>query len=134
MVNHRAFDEIMQAGAHVNVNARAPQDANEILILKDLPGEVMDAAARVGCGACVACCQKSSAMSFVSERVSQLNLLPHGKVEAHRRAKAMISKMDELGLRNWTNTRVCEAECPKNVSISQIVRLNCSFLAAKLKE
>jgi succinate dehydrogenase / fumarate reductase iron-sulfur subunit len=124
----------MQAGGYVNVNTGAPQDANAILIPKDVADEAMDAAACVGCGACVAACKNGSAMLFVSAKVSQLNLLPQGKVEAHRRAKAMLSKMDELGFGNCTNTRACEAECPKNISISHIARLNRSFIAAKLKD
>ena len=88
----------------------------------------------IGCGACVAACKNGSAMLFVSAKVSQLALLPQGKVEAARRAKAMLSKMDELGFGNCTNTRACEAECPKLVSISNIARLNREFIAAKLKD
>ena len=88
----------------------------------------------IGCGACVAACKNGSAMLFVSAKVSQLNLLPQGKPEALRRAKAMLSKMDELGFGNCTNTRACEAECPKNVSISNIARLNRDFIIAKLKD
>ena len=87
-----------------------------------------------GCGACAAACKNGSAMLFVSAKVSQLNLLPQGKVEAARRAKAMLSKMDELGFGNCTNTRACEAECPKNISISNIARLNRDFILAKLKD
>ena len=86
------------------------------------------------CGACVAACKNGSAMLFVSAKVSQLNLLPQGKPEALRRAKAMLSKMDELGFGNCTNTRACEAECPKNISISNIARLNRDFIIAKLKD
>lgn len=134
IVDRDAFDKIMQAGGYVNVNTGAPQDANAILIAKDVADEAMDAAACVGCGACVAACKNGSAMLFVSAKVSQLNLLPQGKVEAHRRAKAMLYKMDELGFGNCTNTRACEAECPKNISISHIARLNRNFIAAKLKD
>ena len=94
----------------------------------------MDCATCIGCGACVAACKNGSAMLFVSAKVSQLALLPQGKVEAARRAKAMLSKMDELGFGNCTNTRACEAECPKLVSISNIARLNREFIAAKLKD
>ena len=96
--------------------------------------EAMDAASCIGCGACVAACKNGSAMLFVSAKVSQLNLLPQGKPEALRRAKAMLSKMDELGFGNCTNTRACEAECPKNISISNIARLNRDFIIAKLKD
>ena len=83
----------------------------------------MDAAACIGCGACAAACKNGSAMLFVSAKVSQLALLPQGRVEAARRAKAMVAKMDELGFGNCTNTRACEVECPKNISISNIARL-----------
>ena len=105
-----------------------------ILIPKPVADEAMDAASCIGCGACVAACKNGSAMLFVSAKVSQLNLLPQGKPEALRRAKAMLSKMDELGFGNCTNTRACEAECPKNISISNIARLNRDFIIAKLKD
>ena len=94
----------------------------------------MDAAACIGCGACAAACKNGSAMLFVSAKVSQLALLPQGRVEAARRAKAMVAKMDELGFGNCTNTRACEMECPKNISVSNIARLNREFLCAKLKD
>ena len=94
----------------------------------------MDAAACIGCGACVAACKNGSAMLFVAAKVSQLALLPQGKVEAARRAKAMVQKMDELGFGNCTNTGACEAECPKNISITHIARLNREFLKAKFKD
>ena len=90
----------------------------------------MDAAACIGCGACVAACKNSSAMLFVAAKVSHLALLPQGKIEGSRRAKNMIAKMDELGFGSCTNTGACEAECPKNVSISNISRLNREFLTA----
>ena len=125
---------IMQAGGYVSVPTGAPQDANAILIPKPIADEAMDAASCIGCGACVAACKNGSAMLFVSAKVSQLNLLPQGKPEALRRAKAMLAKMDELGFGNCTNTRACEAECPKNVSISNIARLNRDFIRAKLKD
>ncbi|KAA6315117.1 succinate dehydrogenase/fumarate reductase iron-sulfur subunit, partial [termite gut metagenome] len=134
MVDRRAYDKIMQAGGYVSINTGAPQDANAILIPKDVADEAMDAAACIGCGACVAACKNGSAMLFVSAKVSQLNRLPQGKVEASRRAKAMLAKMDELGFGNCTNTRACEAECPKSISISHIAKLNRDFIKAKLKE
>ena len=121
MVDRTAYDKIMQAGGYVSVRTGAPQDANAILIAKPIADEAMDAASCIGCGACVAACKNGSAMLFVSAKVSQLNLLPQGKPEALRRAKAMLSKMDELGFGNCTNTRACEAECPKNISISKDV-------------
>lgn len=94
----------------------------------------MDAAACIGCGACAAACKNGSAMLFLSAKVSQLALLPQGRPEAARRAKAMIAKMDELGFGNCTNTRACEMECPKNISISHIARLNREFIKAKCKD
>src|SRR5574344_2616484 len=134
MVDRTAFDKIMQAGGYVNINTGAPQDANAILISKEIADEAMDSASCIGCGACVAACKNGSAMLFLSAKVSQLALLPQGKVEAARRAKAMVSKMDELGFGNCTNTGACEAECPKNISISNIARLNREFISAKLKD
>lgn len=134
MVDRTSYDKIIQAGGYVSVNTGAPQDANAILISKDIAEESMDAASCIGCGSCVAACKNGSAMLFVSAKVSQLNLLPQGKIEAHRRAKAMVAKMDELGFGNCTNTRACEAECPKSIKISNIARLNRDFIIAKLKD
>lgn len=134
MVDRGAFDKIMQAGGYVSVNTGGVPDANAIPIPKANADEAMDAASCIGCGACVATCKNGSAMLFVSAKVSQLALLPQGRVEAARRAKAMLSKMDELGFGNCTNTGACEAECPKNVSIANIARLNREFIKAKLKD
>ena len=134
MVDRGAYDKIMQAGGYVSVNTGGIPDANAVPIPKPVADEAMDAAACIGCGACVAACKNGSAMLFVSAKVSQLALLPQGKVEAARRAKAMLAKMDELGFGNCTNTRACEAECPKCISISNIARLNREFISAKLKD
>ena len=134
MVDRRAYDKIMQAGGYVSINTGGVPDANAIPISKEKADLAMDAAACIGCGACVAACKNGSAMLFVSAKVSQLALLPQGQVEAERRAKAMLSKMDELGFGNCTNTRACEAECPKCISISNIARLNREFISAKLKD
>ena len=134
MVDRSAYDKIMQAGGYVSVNTGGIPDANAIPIAKPIADEAMDAAACIGCGACVAACKNGSAMLFVSAKVSQLALLPQGQVEAARRAKAMLAKMDELGFGNCTNTRACEAECPKCVSISNIARLNREYLKAKLAD
>ena len=134
MVDRRAYDKIMQAGGYVSINTGGVPDANAIPISKEKADLAMDAASCIGCGACVAACKNGSAMLFVSAKVSQLALLPQGQVEAARRAKAMLSKMDELGFGNCTNTRACEAECPKCISISNIARLNREFIAAKLKD
>ena len=134
VVDRGAFDKILQAGGFISVNTGAPQDANAIPIPKKAADESMDAAACVGCGACVATCKNGSAMLFVAARVSSLALLPQGKVEAAARVKSMIAKMDELGFGSCTNTRACEMECPKHVKISHIARLNREFLSAKLKD
>lgn len=134
MVNRNAYDQIIQAGGYVSVNTGGIPDANAIPIPKKDADEAMDAAACIGCGACAAACKNGSAMLFVSAKVSQLALLPQGKIEAAARAKAMVAKMDELGFGNCTNTRACEAECPKSISISHIARLNREFLKAKLKD
>jgi len=133
MVNRGAFDKILQAGGFISVNTGGVPDANSIPISKDAADEAMDAASCIGCGACVATCKNSSAMLFVSAKVSQLALLPQGKLEASRRAKNMIATMDELGFGNCTNTGACEVECPKNISIAHIARLNREFLVANLK-
>lgn len=133
MVDRGAYDKIIQAGGYVNVNTGGVPDANSTPISKIDADEAMDSASCIGCGACAAACKNGSAMLFVSAKVSQLALLPQGRVEAAARAKAMVSKMDELGFGNCTNTRQCEAECPKGISISNIARLNREFLKATLK-
>ena len=133
MVERTAFDKILQAGGFISVNTGNAQDANAIPIPKHKADEAMDGAACIGCGACVATCKNSSAMLFVSSKVSQLALLPQGKPEAVRRAKAMVAKMDELGFGHCTNTGACEVECPKGISLDHISRLNREFLAANLK-
>ncbi|MCH5329145.1 MAG: succinate dehydrogenase/fumarate reductase iron-sulfur subunit [Coprobacter sp.] len=134
MVDRSAFDKIMQAGGYVSVNTGGVPDANSIPIPKADADEAMESASCIGCGACVAACKNGSAMLFVSAKVSQFALLPQGRTEAARRAKAMLAKMDELGFGNCTNTGACEAECPKNVSITNIARLNRQFIKAKLKD
>jgi succinate dehydrogenase / fumarate reductase iron-sulfur subunit len=132
VVDRRAYDKIMQAGGYVSVNTGGVPDANAIPISKIAADEAMDAASCIGCGACAAACKNGSAMLFVAAKVSQLALLPQGKVEAARRAKAMLGKMDELGFGNCTNTGACAAECPKSVSLAHIARLNREFICAKL--
>lgn len=131
VVDRNAFDKILQAGGFISVRTGSAQDANAILVPHDKAEESMDAAACVGCGACVATCRNGSAMLFVAARVSSLALLPQGKIESSRRAKAMVAKMDELGFGNCTNTRACEMECPKGISVAHIARLNREFLKAK---
>jgi succinate dehydrogenase / fumarate reductase, iron-sulfur subunit len=134
IVDRGAFDKILQAGGFISVNTGGTPDANSILVQRDKAEEAMDAAACIGCGACVAACKNSSAMLFVAAKVSHLALLPQGKIEASRRAQNMVAKMDELGFGSCTNTGACEAECPKNVSISNIARLNREFLCAYIKQ
>ncbi len=134
IVDRRAFDKIIAAGGYVSVNTGGIPDANAIAIPKKDADDAMDSASCIGCGACVAACKNGSAMLFVSAKVSQLALLPQGRVEGARRAKAMVAKMDELGFGNCTNTGACEVECPKNISLSNIARLNREFLSAKLKD
>jgi succinate dehydrogenase / fumarate reductase iron-sulfur subunit len=124
MVDRGAFDQIMAAGGFVNVNTGNAPDANAILIGQENAELAMDAAACIGCGACVASCKNASAMLFVSAKVSQLALLPQGQVEAESRALAMVEKMDELGFGNCTNEAECEAQCPKGIKIENIARMN----------
>ena len=133
VVDRSAFDKIIQAGGYTSVNTGGAQDANAILIPKKNADLAMDAAACIGCGACVATCKNASAMLFVSAKVSQLALLPQGQVEARERVAAMVAKMDELGFGTCTNTRACEAECPKQIKISNIARLNREYLGAKFR-
>lgn len=132
MVDRSAFDEIIQAGGYVSVRTGGVPDANNIPIRKEHADLAMDAAACIGCGACVAACKNASAMLFVSAKVSQMALLPQGKVEAARRVQKMVAKMDELGFGNCTNTYACEAECPKEIKVTNIARLNRQFFAAKV--
>ncbi|MFI3323290.1 MAG: succinate dehydrogenase/fumarate reductase iron-sulfur subunit [Rikenellaceae bacterium] len=134
VVNRYAYDEILQAGGYISVRTNSVPDANAIPVSQADAEESMDAAACVGCAACAATCKNGSAMLFVAARVSSLAKLPQGKVEGARRAKAMVAKMDELGFGNCTNTRACETQCPKQISISHIARLNREFLAAKIQD
>jgi succinate dehydrogenase / fumarate reductase iron-sulfur subunit len=134
IVDRTAFEKILQAGGFISVNTGGVPDANTIPVNRDDAEEAMDAAACIGCGACVAACKNSSAMLFVSAKVSHLAKLPQGKVEAASRAKNMVSKMDELGFGGCTNTQACEAECPKSISIANIARLNREYLMARISE
>lgn len=134
IVERNAFDKIMQAGGFISVNAGQTQDANAIPVSKIRSDEAFDAASCIGCGACVAACKNSSAMLFIAAKVSQLALYPQGRVEAKERVKNMVAKMDELGFGSCTNTRACEAECPKGISISHIARLNREYISAKVSD
>ena len=132
MVDRTAFDTIIQAGGYVSINTGGIPDANAIPIKKENADLAMDAAACIGCGACVAACKNASAMLFVSAKVSQFALLPQGKVEAKKRVENMVAVMDEIGFGNCTNTYACEAECPKDISVANIARMNREFIAAKV--
>lgn len=134
IVDRNAFDKIQQAGGYISFNCGGAQDANATPISKVAADEAMDSASCIGCGACVAACKNGSAMLFVSAKVSQFALLPQGQVEAAARVKAMVRKMDELGFGNCTNTGACAAECPKNISLSNIARMNRQYLSAKCKD
>jgi succinate dehydrogenase / fumarate reductase iron-sulfur subunit len=132
VVNRSGFDKIMQAGGFVSVNTGSPVDGNAIPIEKAVAEEAMDAAACIGCGACVAACKNASAMLFLSAKVSQLALLPQGGPERTERVLKMVAAHDEAGFGACTVTQACEAECPKNISISHIARLNREYLRASL--
>ncbi|MDG2387511.1 MAG: succinate dehydrogenase/fumarate reductase iron-sulfur subunit [Flavobacteriaceae bacterium] len=133
-VDRSSFDRIQQAGGFVSVNTSGnTQDANAIPIEKHDADKAFDAAACIGCGACVATCKNASAMLFVSAKVSQYALLPQGKVEATDRVLNMVNQMDEEGFGNCTNTGACEVECPKGISLENIARMNREYLYASLK-
>jgi len=132
VVDRTAFDKIIQAGGYISVSTGGIPDANAIPVSKEKSDLAMDAAACIGCGACVAACKNASAMLFVSAKVSQFALLPQGRVEANERVKRMVEKMDELGFGNCTNTGACEAECPKEISLSNIARMNREYFSAKI--
>jgi succinate dehydrogenase / fumarate reductase iron-sulfur subunit len=129
-VNRSSFDRIMSAGGFVSVNTGNARDANSILIGKEEADESFMSAACIGCGACVAACKNSSAMLFVSAKVSQLSLLPQGQIERKERVQKMVAQMDEEGFGNCTNTGACEAECPKSISLENIARMNREYYSA----
>jgi succinate dehydrogenase / fumarate reductase iron-sulfur subunit len=130
VVDRSALDKIIQAGGYVSVNTGGAPDSNAIPVPQDTAEKAMDAAACIGCGACVAACPNASAMLFTGAKISQLALLPQGKPEAANRAIEMVRRMDELGFGNCTNERECEAECPKEISIVNIARMNREFFKA----
>lgn len=132
IVDRTAFDRIQQAGGYVSVNTGGVPDANEIAVPKKVSDEAFDSAACIGCGACVAACKNSSAMLFVSAKVSQLALLPQGKPERKERVERMVAQMDAEGFGACTNTKACEAECPKNISVTNIARLNREYFSSML--
>jgi succinate dehydrogenase / fumarate reductase iron-sulfur subunit len=130
VVDRSALDKIIQAGGYISVSTGGTPDANVIPVPQEAAEKAMDAAACIGCGACVASCPNASAMLFVGAKVSHLALLPQGIPEAAGRALAMVRKMDECGFGNCTNETECEAECPKEISIRNIARLNREYIKA----
>ena len=131
MVDRTAFDRIIASGGFISVNTGNAQDANNLPIPKVQADSAFEAAACIGCGACVATCKNASAMLFVSAKVSQLAQLPQGQPERYRRVQSMVAQMDAEGFGNCTNTGACEAECPKGISLENIARMNRDFYSAK---
>lgn len=132
IVDRSAFDKIIQAGGYISVNTGSVPEANTVIVPKKNADLAMDAAACIGCGACVAACKNASAMLFVAAKVSHLALLPQGRPEARERVKAMVAEMDRLGFGNCTNTGACEVECPKEITLTNIARLNREYYTAKV--
>ena len=132
VVDRGSFDRIIQAGGYVSVNTGQAQDGNAIPIEQQLASDAFDAATCIGCGACVAACPNASAMLFTSAKVAHLGLLPQGKVEASKRAVAMVDQHDKEGFGLCSNTGACEAECPKEISITNIAKLNREYHSAVL--
>jgi len=133
VVDRESFERIQHAGGYISVNTSGnTQDANALPISKIAADEAMDAAACIGCGACVATCKNSSAMLFVGAKISQYALLPQGQVEAKERVLNMVAQMDKEGFGNCTNTGACEVECPKGISLENIARMNREYLKASL--
>lgn len=131
-VDRSAFDHIIAAGGFISINTGSAPEANSILVPRDAAEAAMDAAACIGCGACVAACKNASAMLFVAAKVAHLGLLPQGQPEHRQRVLSMVEAMDAAGFGNCTNEYECEAECPKNISVSNIARMNREFLRSKL--
>lgn len=132
IVDRSAFDRVMEAGGYVSVNTGGTPDANAISVPKPAADEAFDAAACIGCGACVATCKNSSAMLFTSAKVSQFALLPQGQVERKDRVMNMVAQMDVEGFGNCTNTGACEVECPKEISLVHIARMNREYMKARM--
>ncbi|MEE2858972.1 MAG: succinate dehydrogenase/fumarate reductase iron-sulfur subunit [Candidatus Neomarinimicrobiota bacterium] len=130
VVDRTSFDRIMEKGGYISINTGAAPDANSIPIAKENADKAFDSAECIGCGACVATCKNSSAMLFVGAKVSQYALLPQGQVESEKRVMQMVTKMDEEGFGNCTNTSACEVECPKEISVENISRLNRELIKA----
>lgn len=134
VVDRSAFDRIIMAGGYISVNTGGAPDANAIPVSKELSDKAMDAAACIGCGACVAACPNASASLFTSAKISHLTLLPQGKVERKKRAENMVSQMDKERFGDCSNIGECEAACPKEISISHIARMKREYLRAVIDE
>ena len=135
VVDRSSFDRIQHAGGYISINTSGnTQDANATPVDKISADKAFDAATCIGCGACVATCKNSSAMLFVSAKVSQFSLLPQGQVEANQRVLNMVKQMDEEGFGNCTNTGACEVECPKGISLENIARMNRDYIKAKISQ
>lgn len=134
VVDRSSFDKIIQAGGYISIRAGSPQDANALPIPKQDADFAMDAAACIGCGACVAACKNASAMLFTAAKVSHLNSLPQGKPEKDRRVLNMVNTMDEAGFGNCTNYGECEAVCPKEISLDMIAKMNRDYAVASVKD
>ncbi|MCP4252786.1 MAG: succinate dehydrogenase/fumarate reductase iron-sulfur subunit [Candidatus Scalindua sp.] len=132
VVDRSALDKIIQAGGYISANTGGAPDGNSIPVPQEVAEKAMDSAECIGCGACAAACPNASAMLFTSAKISQFALLPQGHSEAKKRVLEMVAKMDELGFGNCTNERECEAECPKEISIVNITRMNRGFLKSCL--
>ena len=132
VVDRTSFDRIIQAGGYISVNTGNAVDGNALPIVKDNADKSFAAASCIGCGACVAACKNSSALLFVSAKVSHLALLPQGKPERKTRVVNMVAQMDKEGFGSCTNTGACEAVCPKEISITNIARLNTEYVMAAL--
>ena len=130
VVDRSAFDRIIQAGGYISVGTGQAQDGNAIPVGKELASKAFDAATCIGCGACVAACPNGSAMLFTSAKVSHLSLLPQGRPEAARRVQSMVTQHDIEGFGMCSNIGACEAECPKEISIDNIARLNREYNSA----
>ena len=133
VVDRSSFDRIIQSGGYVSVNTGSAPDGNAIPIPKSVAEEAFDAAACIGCGACVASCKNASASLFVSAKISQLSLLPQGQPEKDERVKNMVAQMDEEGFGHCTNTGACQAECPKEISVEYIRKMNLDYNLSNLK-
>ena len=134
VVDRTSFDSIIQTGGYVSVNTGSPPDGNSVLISQEVAEEAMDAAACIGCGACVAACKNASAMLFVSAKVKHLGILPQGQPERRRRVLAMVDEMQAQGFGDCSNEYECEAVCPKEISVDTISYLNREFIWGSVKK